>query len=196
ALKLNWDRIIENLNSSENLSSLALCLRCLVAIDPVLVEEFIKKIDAEKFTRIVERETDPKKLEDIFLCIFAVRGGGVAYDFVWNVIKSGVSNLLRKDLQEIKHFLTRIGGNEVLKLFSFDKTYDREELISVLLECMTPEKLASKINAEKDEVLVESFLRKIVKVNPIVASELREKILPQYQKFLEDITDSKETSYY
>jgi len=196
ALKLNWNRIVENLNSSENLSSLALCLRCLVAIDPVLVEEFVKKIDAEKFTRIVEREDDPKKLEDILLCIFAVRGGGVAYDFVWNVIKAGVSNLLRKDLQEIKHFLTRIGRSEVLKLFSFDKTYDREELISVLLECMTPEKLALKINAEKDEVLVESFLKKIVKVNPIVASELREKILPQYKKFLEDITDSTETSHY
>ncbi|MEM3525884.1 MAG: hypothetical protein QXV37_00585 [Candidatus Jordarchaeaceae archaeon] len=196
SLKLDWSRIIENLNSSGNLSSLALCLRCLVAIDPVLVEEFIKKIDVEKIVKIVERENDPKKLEDILLCVFQVRGGGVAYDFVWSIIKSGVSNLLKKDLQEIKHFLIRIGGNEALKIFSLDKTYDREEIISILLECMTSEKLASKINAEKDEVLVESFLRKIVKVNPIIASELREKIIPQYQKFLEDITDSTETSYY
>nr|MDO8080779.1 hypothetical protein [Candidatus Freyarchaeota archaeon] len=195
SLKLNWDRIIEKLSSSEDLSSLALCLRCLVAIDPLLVEEFIKKIDAEKFIRIVERETDSKKLDDIILCIFAVRGGGVAYDFVWNIIKAGVSNLLRKDLKEIKLFFTRIGGNEVLKLFSFDKTYDREELMSVLLECMTPEKLALKVNGETNETLVESFLRKIVKVNPILAAELKEKVIPQYQKFLEGITDSTETSY-
>jgi hypothetical protein len=196
SLKLNWDRIIEKLNRSEDLSSLALFLCCLVAIDPPLVEGFIKKIDCEKFIKVVERETDSKKFDDILLCIFAVRGAGVAYDFVWNIIKAGVSNLLRKDLKEIKLFFTRIGGSEVLKLFQFDKTYDREELMSVLLECMTPEKLAMKVNAEKNETLVESFLRKIVKVNPILAAELKEKIIPQYQKFLEGLTDSTETSYY
>jgi hypothetical protein len=195
ALKLNWDQITGKLSGLGDLSSLALCLRCLVAINPPLVEEFIKKIDAEKFIRIVEIETDSKKLDDITLCIFAVRGEGVAYEFVWNIIKAGVSNLLRKDLREIKLFFTRIGGNEVLKIYSFDKTYNREEIISVLLECMTPEKLASKVNEETNETLVESFLRKIAKVNPILAAELKEKIIPQYQKFLEGVPDSTETSY-
>jgi hypothetical protein len=193
ALKLNWGPIIGKLDSSDDLSSLALCLRCLVTIDPPLVDEFIKKIDAEKFIKIVERETDQKKLEDILFSIFAVRGEGVAYDFVWNIIKAGALNLLRKHLSEIKLFFTRIGGNEILKLSSLDKTYDREEIISVLLECMTPEKLALKVNEETDETLVESFLKKIIKVNPILAAELKEKIIPKYQKFLEGITDSTET---
>lgn len=196
SLKLNWDRITERLNRSEDLSSLALCLCCLVAIDPPLVEGFIKKIDAEKFIKRVESEADSKKLDDILLCIFAVRGAGVAYDFVWNIIKAGVSNLLRKDLNEIKLFFARIRGNQIPDLFSSYKTYDREELISVLLECMTPEKIALKVNSEKNETIAESFLRKIVKANPILAVELKEKIIPQYQKFLEGITDSTETSSY
>ncbi|WXG39881.1 MAG: hypothetical protein WED07_03490 [Candidatus Freyarchaeum deiterrae] len=196
ALKLNWNQIIIKLSGSEDLSSLALCLRCLVAIDPLLVEEFIKNIATEKFIKVIEELKDQKQLEDILLSIFAIRGEGVAYDFVWNAIRAGVSNLLRKDLQEIKLFFTRIGGNEVLKIFSLDKTYDREEIMSVLLECMTPEKLALKVNGETNETLVESFLRKIAKVNLILAVELKGKIIPQYQKFLEDITDSTETSYY
>ncbi len=193
--KLNWDPVIEMLGGSEDLSSLALCLRCLLGIDPLLVEEFVEKIDVEKFARIVEMEVDMKKLEDILLCVFVVRREGVAYDFVWSIIKAGVSNLLRNELKEIKLFFIRICGNEVLRAFSYDRTDEREEIMSVLLECMGSEKLALKINGEKNELLVESFLRKVLKVNLVLAMELKEKVLLKYQRFLEGQIDSTETQF-
>ncbi len=194
-LKLNWDPIIEKISGSEDVSSLAVCLRCLLAIDPLLVEEFVKKIDKEKFARIVEIESDTKKLEDILLCVFVVRREGVAYDFVWSIIKAGVLNLVRKELKDIKLFFVRIVGNEVLRAFSCDNNEDREEIMSTLLECMGAEKIALKINGEKNETLVESFLKRIVKVNPILAMELKEKVLLKYQKFLEEQVDSTETHF-
>lgn len=194
-LKLNWDPIIEKIGGSEDLSSLAACLRCLLAIDPLLVENFVSKIDCEKFARIVEIETDTKKLEDVLLCVFVVRREGVAYDFVWSIIKAGVSNLLRRELRDLKLFFIRIVGNEVLRAFSCDNNEEREEIMSVLLECMGADKLALKINGEKNEPLVESVLRKIIKVNPILAMELKDKVVQKYQKFLEGQVDSTEAEF-
>ncbi|MEM3563915.1 MAG: hypothetical protein QXS27_01775 [Candidatus Jordarchaeaceae archaeon] len=193
ALKMDWSTIIEKLSTGEDLSSLALCLRCLLEIDPLLVEDFVKKLDRQKIALTVEREKNTKDLEDILLCVFVVRREGVAYDFVWSIIKAGVSNLLKKDLKEIKLFLTRIAGNELLRLFSYDGIDDREEIISVLLECMGSDNLALKVNGETNELLVEFLLRKIAKVNPVLAMDLKEKVALKYQKYLEDVVDSTET---
>ncbi len=195
ALKMSWEPLIGRLSDSEDLTLLALCLRCLLGIDPLLIEEFLKKVDVEKFTRVVEKEREPRKLEDILLCVFAIRKEGVAYDFVWSVIKAAASNLAGRELKDMKLFLTRMGGNEVIRVFVQNRIENRKEIISVLLECIGSEKLALKVNGEANRFLVESFLRKIVRVNPILAVELKEKVSRKYKKYLEDLLNSTETYY-